>query len=255
MPKQKQKKSKKEEIEELNSFDKSEEDSEVSGEEDSGDDQFESGSEEDEDAEEDEDEDKDESESESESDNSDEESEDSDDSQIYSKYSDVYSDSDEEKSDEEDADGDGDQDPEKKANFLENVIKYLETDNIMYKKKQKYNEAMKVLKEDKSNLEALILKYLDEIGDDCIEVKGQGKLTKATSERKSAVKNENIREAISEVVKKEKLVEKDEDTIELINMIMEIIDTKRVVTKKDYLKRTRERKKKGKKKKSSGKKR
>ena len=116
----------------------------------------------------------------------------------------------------------------------------------MYKKKRKYDEEVKVLKEDRSCLEALILKYLGDINDDCVEIKGEGKLTKTISEKKSAVKNENIREAISEIVKKEKLVEKDEDTIELINKIMETIDSKRVVTKKEYLKRTRERKDKGK---------
>jgi hypothetical protein len=173
--------------------------------------------------------------SESESDNS--ESSESD-SQIYSKYSDVYSDSDD--------NGDNDKDidkSDKKSVFLENVIKYLETDNIIYKKKQKYNEEIKVLKEDKTCLEDLILKYLNEINDDCIEIKGEGKLTKTISEKKSAVKNENIHEAISEIVKKEKLVEKDEDIVKLINNIMETIDSKRVVTRKEYLKRTREKKK------------
>ena len=164
------------------------------------------------------------------------------DSQIYSKYSDVYSDSD----DNGDNDNDNNKDIEnsdKKSGFLENVIKYLETDNIIYKKKQKYDEEIKVLKEDKTCLEDLILKYLNEINDDCIEIKGEGKLTKTISEKKSAVKNENIHEAISEIVKKEKLVEKDEDIVKLINNIMETIDSKRVVTRKEYLKRTREKKK------------
>lgn len=188
----------------------------------------------------------------SESDNS--ESSESD-SQIYSKYSDVYSDSDDNGDNDNNNDNNGKdiENSDKKSVFLENVIKYLETDNIIYKKKQKYNEEIKVLKEDKTCLEDLILKYLNEINDDCIEIKGEGKLTKTISEKKSAVKNENIHEAISEIVKKEKLVEKDEDIVKLINNIMETIDSKRVVTRKEYLKRTRE-KKKGKGKKKKGKK-
>jgi hypothetical protein len=169
------------------------------------------------------------------------ESDESDDSQIYSKYSDIYSDNDD-KDDKDDKDKD--QDPNKKSVFLENVIKYLETDNIIYKKKKKYDEEIKVLKEDKTSLEALIIKYLNEINNDCVEIKGQGKLTKTISEKKSAINNQNITEAIAEIVKKEKLVERDEDTIELINKIMETIDSKRVVTKKEFLKRTREPKKK-----------
>jgi len=72
---------------------------------------------------------------------------------------------------------------------------------------------------------------------------GKGKLIKNKSETKAAIKAENIREGILEGLKAEKLVEKEEETLEVINKIMDIIDTKRSVTTRTYLKRTKETKK------------
>lgn len=137
-----------------------------------------------------------------------------------------------------------------KTKFLESVIKYLGLDDTIRKENNEFREKMKIMKDDKNNLEVNILRFLERSGDNYIEIKGKGKLIKNKSETKAPVKSENIREGIYEGLKKEKLIEEDEKMLEIINMIMDKIDEKRTVNSRTYLKRTYEKdekKKKGKK--------
>lgn len=137
-----------------------------------------------------------------------------------------------------------------KTKFLESVIKYLGLDDTIRKENNEFREKIKIMKEDKNNLEVNILRFLERSGDNFIEIKGKGKLIKNKSETKAPVKSENIREGIYEGLKKEKLIEEDEKMLEIINGIMDKIDEKRTVNSRTYLKRTYEKdeKKKGKKK-------
>ena len=130
-----------------------------------------------------------------------------------------------------------------KNKFLENVIKYLKTDDVLKKKQKEHKDELQSLKEDKNELEVFILRFLDRKGENFVAIKGEGKLIKNKSETKAAIKAENIREGILEGLKAEKLVEKEEETLEVINKIMDIIDTKRSVNTRTYLKRTKEAKK------------
>ena len=153
-------------------------------------------------------------------------------------------DSDNEVSDVSDNDyEDGDDNKLIKNKFLENVIKYLKTDDVLKKKQKEHKDELQSLKEDKNELEVFILRFLDRKGENFVDIKGEGKLIKNKSETKAAIKAENIREGILEGLKAEKLVEKEEETLEVINKIMDIIDTKRSVTTRTYLKRTKETKK------------
>lgn len=169
-----------------------------------------------------------------------------------SEGSDDSDESDNEVSDVSDSDNDNDYEDggeEKliKNKFLENVVKYLKTDDLLKKKQKEHKEELQTLKDDKNELEGFILRYLDRKGENYVEIKGNGKLIKNKSETKSAIKAENIREGILDGLKAEKLIEKEEETLEIINKIMDIIDNKRTVTTRTYLKRTKEQKKKGKK--------
>lgn len=162
-----------------------------------------------------------------------------------SQYSDAM-DSDEEISDASDDYEKIDVKEESQTSFFEVVIKYLKVDDLIKEKQKSISEEIKGLKEEKGDHEAAIMRYLDRTGENVVNIKDKGKLIKTTSETKAAIKVENIREGIAEGLKKEKLVTKDEEALKIINMIMDLIDVKRPVTKREYLKRTAVRKGKGK---------
>lgn len=156
--------------------------------------------------------------------------------------SDDDSDSDDEVSDLSDSDYEDESqinDKKVKTKFLENVIKYLKADDIIKKKNKEHKEDIKNLKDEKNELEGFIIRYLDRKGETHVNIKGEGKLIKNKSETKAPIKAENIREGILEGLKAEKLVEEEEKALELINLIIDKIDSKRTVTTRTYLKRTK----------------
>jgi len=122
--------------------------------------------------------------------------------------------------------------------FLENVIKYLQTDDIIRKKTSEYKDNIKILKESKEDLEDYVIRYLEKEDEDYIDIKGKGKLIKKKTVTKGAIKIENVKESIYEELTQKKLVEEDEEMISLIDNILEKIDKKRPVKEKTVLKRT-----------------
>lgn len=132
------------------------------------------------------------------------------------------------------------------SKFFENVIKYLQTDDLIKKKQKEHRDEIKDLKDEKTDLEAYILRYLDRAGEDTIDVGGKCTLTKSKTETKASIKSENIREGILEGLQKEKLVQDDQKTIKIINDIMDLIEGKRTVNTRTFLKRNDKKKNKAK---------
>ena len=122
--------------------------------------------------------------------------------------------------------------------FLENVIKFLQTDDIIRKKTNEYKDNIKILKDTKSELEEFVIRYLEKENEDYIDIKGKGKLIKKKTITKSAIKIDNIKESIFEELHQRKLLETDDETINLINNILTKIENKRTVKEKTVLKRT-----------------
>lgn len=86
--------------------------------------------------------------------------------------------------------------------FQENVIKFVKLDDLMRKKQQELSE----LREQKKPCEEYILKYLDSIDENVINIT-DGKLRKNKSETKTSINQDIIKKAISKKITDQKLLD------------------------------------------------
>jgi len=138
--------------------------------------------------------------------------------------------------------------------FKEKVIKYIKVDDLMRKETIEYREKMNTLKEEKEELQSYMLRYLDSMEQETVNIEGTGKLSRCESVRKGAINKELIQQAICEQLKKEKIVSDDKTGKALAENTYNLMESKREVKKKVYIKRTFERPKKEKKSKKDNKK-
>lgn len=139
-----------------------------------------------------------------------------------------------------------------KNEFLEKIIKYIKIDDLIRQETSEYREKINTLKEEKNEMESFILRYLDHVEENVVNVQGAGKLTKQESIRKGGLNKDIIKDSIYEQLKKEKLVTDEKIGKELAENTFNLMEEKREKKSKIYLKRTMERKKKEKKKKKTG---
>ena len=102
-----------------------------------------------------------------------------------------------------------------KKDFLEKIVKYMKTDDLIRKETLDYKEKLNTLKEQKEELETYILRYLDTVEEDQINIDGNGKLAKCESVRKSGINKDIIKESIYEQLKKENIVKDEKKLKEL----------------------------------------
>lgn len=112
--------------------------------------------------------------------------------------------------------------------FQEKVIKYVKMDDLIRKKQKELSE----LKKQRKPCEEFILKYLANVDESTIEITG-GKLIRNKAETKESLKQEYIKEAISEKVQDPKVVEE----------ILQLMESKRPRKTRVNIKRTSVRKK------------
>lgn len=124
------------------------------------------------------------------------------------------------------------------TDFFEKVIKYVKTDNLIRKETADFREKINTMKEEKQELEKFILRYLEIQEENVININGSGKLTKYESIRKKGINKDIIQQAISDQLKKEKLVTDDKKLKELVEATYNIMEGKREQTVKTVLKRT-----------------
>ena len=128
--------------------------------------------------------------------------------------------------------------------FLDKIIKFIKTDDLIKKKEKENKEEIKVLKNDKKKLEAYILNYLEKLDENYVSINGTGKLIKNESNTRGTIKVETIQESIMETFKNKNLNLNPELVRSIVDDIIIRIDNKRGTSKRIYLKRTTERKKK-----------
>lgn len=126
--------------------------------------------------------------------------------------------------------------------FLEKIIKYVKIDNLIRKETVEYKEKINTLKEDKTEMEKYILRYLDTADQKVIQIADSGKLTKYESVRKSGLNKDIIKQSIIDQIKKEKLLNDDAKLNALAELTCQLMESKREVTTKTVLKRTFEKK-------------
>jgi len=94
---------------------------------------------------------------------------------------------------------------------------------------------MNTLKEEKEELQSFMLRYLDSMEEDTVNIDGTGKLSKCESIRKGAINKDLIKQAICEQLKKEKIVKDDKAGKELAENTYNLMESRREVKKKKSL--------------------
>ena len=130
------------------------------------------------------------------------------------------------------------------TDFMEKIVKYIKTDDLIRQETMEYKEKINTLKEEKVELETCILRYLDNMDNDIINVGGKGTIKKYESVRKSGINKDIIKQSICEQLKKENIVKDDKKAKELAELTYNMMESKREKKTKVCLKRVMERKKK-----------
>lgn len=130
------------------------------------------------------------------------------------------------------------------TDFMEKIVKYIKTDDLIRQETMEYKEKINTLKDEKVELETCILKYLDNMDNDIINVGGKGTIKKYESVRKSGINKDIIKQSICEQLKKENIVKDDKKAKELAELTYDMMESKREKKTKVCLKRVMERKKK-----------
>lgn len=122
--------------------------------------------------------------------------------------------------------------------FMEKIVKYIKIDNLIRKETVEYKEKINTLKEEKQEMEAFILRYLDTKDEKVIQIADSGKLTKYESVRKSSLNKDIIKQSIVDQIKKEKIITDETRINELAELTCQLMDSKRETKTKTVLKRT-----------------
>lgn len=134
--------------------------------------------------------------------------------------------------------------------FNENVINYIEVDDIIRMKTAAFKEELRPLKEQKHQAEVFIIGYLETIDQECVHLGtdgDQGKIVKTVSKKKAPLKADIVKEGISGEIAniKKVVVTTAEEKKNMIERIMASIENNRETNEENiYLKRTLPKKKK-----------
>jgi len=107
--------------------------------------------------------------------------------------------------------------------FQENVVKFVKVDDLIKKKQEELSE----LKDKKKACEKFILKYLDDVGENVIDITN-GKLKKNKTESKTPINQDIMKKAISEKISDPTVIEE----------ILKSMEDKRTTNTNVSLKRT-----------------
>ena len=126
--------------------------------------------------------------------------------------------------------------------FIEQVVKYVKIDDTIKKKQKEHREEIKNIKEMKDVLEKSLLEHLERAESDFINIGNKGKLVKTVSETKAPIKREHITTSIREGLYENKLVTDEDTSNMIIEAMLNLIEKKRPIKRKEFLKRTNSKK-------------
>jgi hypothetical protein len=127
--------------------------------------------------------------------------------------------------------------------LLDRITKYLKIDSKIKEKQKEVREYMKTMKEQKDSMEKYIIKYLEDVNEEYIKIDGQGKLVRTQTITRGVINNENIKTSVGNGLKKQNINLDDKTFMNLIQTILEQVETNRPKKTKTYIKRTKETKK------------
>jgi hypothetical protein len=121
---------------------------------------------------------------------------------------------------------------------MEQVIKFIKTDDLIRKKNKEHREQMKVLKKDKTDMESFLINFLDKNNEKNIIIENSNtKLKLAETKHKECIKLDNIRKSVMEELKREKLVDSENRINKIIDDLFVIIESNRKVVSKPCIRR------------------
>lgn len=124
--------------------------------------------------------------------------------------------------------------------FVQKIKKFIKIDDIIRDETKEYREKMNTLKEQKTDLELFIIRYLERVNEDLINI-GNDKLSKVESTRTKSLKKEHIQESIYEQLRKENIL--DEEAAKIMALkTFELMESKREKVVSTKLRRIRPRK-------------
>lgn len=129
-------------------------------------------------------------------------------------------------------------------NFREKIIKFIKLDDAIREETIAFKEKIETLKIQKEEASAYILRHLDDVAEESVDLGNKGKILKRTSTRKSGLNKDIIQQSIYEKLKSDKLIKTDEEGRLLAQATYDIMEGKREVKTKVVLKRTIKREKK-----------
>ncbi len=120
---------------------------------------------------------------------------------------------------------------------LDRVVKYLKFDDIIKEKQTKHRIEMKKIKETKDKLEQYLIEYLDKVNEDNIQIGNKTTLIKTETQTKSQPKMEDISVCLVDGFKKYELYNTDEEIHKVVADFIKIIEDKRTIKTRKYIKR------------------
>ena len=124
--------------------------------------------------------------------------------------------------------------------LVEKITKYFQIDEVMKEKQKEARETMKNLKNQKDNIEKFIISYLENINEEYVQISGKGRLVRKVSVTKGAINTDNISKSLFSGLKKSNINIDDEKINNLLNNLLESIETNRPKKERKYIKRMKE---------------
>lgn len=123
-----------------------------------------------------------------------------------------------------------------KTVVVERVVKYLKLDDVIKEKQAEHRKEMKVIKDAKDQLESFLIEYLDKINQDYIECKGS-QLVRTETQTKAPPKMEDISVSLIDGFRKHEIYEDDDEIKRVVKDFMELIEERREIKTRKYIKR------------------
>lgn len=123
-----------------------------------------------------------------------------------------------------------------KTVVVERVVKYLKLDDVIKEKQAEHRKEMKVIKDAKDQLETFLIEYLDKINQDYIECKGS-QLVRTETQTKAPPKMEDISVSLIDGFRKHEIYEDDDEIKKVVKDFMELIEERREIKTRRYIKR------------------
>jgi len=117
------------------------------------------------------------------------------------------------------------------------IIDYIKLDDVIKQKQKEFTKEMKHIKDTKNKLEKYLIGYLDKVNEEEFGIGENTRLVKTEKKTISPPKMEDITKCLVEGFKSKEIFDDDEKVINTVKDFMIMIESKRKINVKKYIKR------------------